>query len=106
MEVAMGNSSIRVDRRRKGSGPVGRAEAPRRRDTGGGQGAGMPPSGGLPTSSGQGTSFGGLPTRAGQIGGCGTGGILRLVGGYSLLFGGQGMDFGGLPYQGTARAGR
>jgi hypothetical protein len=62
----------------------------------------MPPSGGLPTSSGQGTSFGGLPTRAGQIGGCGTVVILILIVGYYLLSGGQGIELGGLTDQGTA----
>ena len=99
----MSISSIRVDRRRKGSGPVGRAEAPRRRDTGGSQGAGLPPSGGLPTSGGQGTSFGGLPRRTGQIGGCGTVVILLLIVGYYLLSGGQGIDLGGLTDQGGAQ---
>lgn len=99
----MSTSSIRVDRRRKGSGPVGRAEAPQRRDTGGGQPGGLPPSGGFPSSGGQGPSFGGLPTRAGQIGGCGTVVILLLIVGYYLLSGGQGIDLGGLTDQGTGQ---
>jgi hypothetical protein len=73
-----------VERRRKGEGPVGRAEAPRR-DTGGG----MPPSGG------GGPSFGGFPVRGGQIGGCGTVIILLLIVGYFLLSGGQGIDLSG-----------
>jgi hypothetical protein len=102
----MSISSIRVDRRRKGSGPVGRAEAPRR-DTGGGPGAGLPPASGqgmgFPTSGGQGSPFGGLSTRGGQIGGCGTVVILLLVVGYFLLSGGQGISIGGLTDQGTGQ---
>ncbi len=94
----MSNNSIQVDRRRKGSGPVGRAEAPRR-DSGGGQGSALPPSGGGPTSGGLRPSFGGLPSRGGQIGGCGTILILLLVVGYYLLSGGQGIDLGGLTSQ-------
>ena len=61
----------------------------------------MPPSSGLPRPSGQGTSFGGLPTRTGQIGGCGTVVILILIVGYYLLSGGQGIDLGGLAPQGA-----
>lgn len=80
----MTNDLVDVERRRKGEGPVGRAEAPRR-ETGGGQGGG--PSGGLP-------SFGGLPSRGRQIGGCGTVVILILVIGYYLLSGGQGINLG------------
>ena len=102
----MSSSSIQVDRRRKGSGPVGRAEAPRR-DTGGGQGAGLPPSSGqgagFPSTGGQKPSFGGLSTRGGQIGGCGTVVILLLIVGYYLLSGGQGIDIGGLTSQSTGQ---
>lgn len=83
--------AIRVDRRRKGSGPVGRAQAPRR-DTGGRQGAGLPPSGGPRPA------FGGLPTR-GRIGGCGTVILVLLIVGYYLLSGGQGIDLGGVADQ-------
>src|SRR5512135_1372822 len=84
----MGNDSMDVQRRRKGEGPVGRAEAPQR-ESGGGQGGGFPPSGGnLP-------SFGGLPSRGGQIGGCGTVIVLLLIVGYYLLTGGQGLNAGG-----------
>lgn len=72
---------------------MGRAEAPRR-DTGGGQGSGLPPAGGPRPS------FGGLPSRGGQIGGCGTVIILLLIVGYYLLSGGQGVDLGGLSDQG------
>src|SRR5574340_1006602 len=91
----MGINAIQVDRRRKGSGPVGRAEAPRR-DSGGGQGSSLPPSGGFPSPGGTGPSFGGLGSRGGQIGGCGTVVILLLIVGYYLLSGGQGIDLGGL----------
>lgn len=81
----MGNDSMDVQRRRKGEGPVGRADAPQR-ESGGGQGGGLPPSGGnLP-------SFGGLPGRGGQIGGCGTVIVLLLIVGYYLLNGGQGLN--------------
>ena len=82
----MGNEPVDVERRRKGSGPVGRAEAPRRESGGG--------FGGLPPSGGNRPSFGGLPTRGGAIGGCGTVVILLLVVGYYLLSGGQGIDVG------------
>ncbi len=80
----MTNDPVDVERRRQGEGPVGRAEAPRR-DTGGGQGGG--PSGGFP-------SFGGLPSRGGQIGGCGTLLVIILLVGYYLLSGGQGINLG------------
>jgi hypothetical protein len=100
----MSNSSIRVDRRRKGSGPVGRAEAPRRQ-TGGSQGSSLPPSGGTPSSGGLRPSFGGLPSRGGQIGGCGTIVILLLVVGYYLLSGGAGIDLTGLTGDGTGQDG-
>lgn len=85
----MGNDQMNVDRRRKGEGPVGRAEAPQR-ETGGGQGSGLPPSYG-----GGGPSFGGLPGRGGAIGGCGTLIVLLLIVGYYLLSGGQGIDLSG-----------
>src|SRR4030042_745917 len=98
-ETIMSNDSMNVQRRRKGSGPVGRAEAPRR-DTGGGQGGGLPSSsGGLPSSGGGLPSFGGMPSRAGQIGGCGTVIILVLIVGYYLLSGGGGGALGGLTDQ-------
>ncbi len=92
----MGNDSIDVQRRRKGEGPVGRAEAPRR-DSGGGQGGGFPPSGGNRPS------FGGLPSRGGQIGGCGTILVIVLIVGYYLLSGGQGIDLGGTTDQSTGQ---
>ena len=84
----MSNDPVDVERRRKGSGPVGRADAPQR-ETSGGFGEGMPPSGGNRPS------FGGLPTRGGQIGGCGTLVIVLLLVGYYLLTGGQGFGSGG-----------
>ena len=40
----MGNDQMDVERRRKGSEPVGRAEAPQR-EGGGSQGGGFPPQG-------------------------------------------------------------
>jgi hypothetical protein len=83
----MGNNSVDVERRRKGSGPVGRADEPRR-DMGGDQGSGLPPSGGNRPS------FGGMPVRGGQIGGCGTIVVLILVVAYYFLSGGQGIDLG------------
>ena len=73
---------VNVQRRRKGEKPTGQAVAPRRRDTGGGQGGS---SGGMGGSSGGGTggsSFGGgggglfTPTR-GKMGGCG--GIVAII---------------------------
>ena len=73
---------VNVQRRRKGEKPTGQAVAPRRRDTGGGQGGS---SGGMGGSSGGGTggsSFGGgggglfKPTR-GKMGGCG--GIVAII---------------------------
>jgi len=91
----MGNDSMDVQRRRKGEGPVGRAEAPRR-ETGGA------PSGGPTGGQGGGfPSFGGLPSRGGQIGGCGTILVILLIVGYYLLSGGQGLDLGGTGGQGT-----
>src|SRR5512143_996528 len=62
---------IEVERRRKGSTPAGRAEAPQR-ETGGGQyggGSDLPPGGGFPS--------GGGPSRGRQIGGCGS--ILLVI---------------------------
>ena len=91
----MSISSIQVDRRRKGSGPVGRAEAPRR-DTGGGQGSSFRPPAAPRHPEAIAAQLRGLPTRGGQIGGCGTIVILLLVVGYYLLSGGQGIDLGGL----------
>ncbi len=90
----MNNNPMDVDRRRKGSGPVGRAEAPRR-ETGGGPGGGFPPSGGNRPA------FGGMPSRGGQIGGCGTLIVLLLIVGYYLLSGGQGLNPGTSTDQGT-----
>jgi hypothetical protein len=87
----MGNDSIEVQRRRKGEGPVGRAEAPRRESGGGpsgGQGGGFP-------------SFGGMPSRGGRIGGCGTIVVILLLIGYFLLSGGGGLNLGGSTDQGT-----
>jgi hypothetical protein len=84
----MNNNSMNVNRRRKGSGPVGRAESPRR-ETGGNQdGGGLAPAGGTPRPS-----MGG--TRGKQVGGCGSVVILLLLVGYYLLTGGQGLDLGG-----------
>ena len=88
MEGKMSNDSMDVQRRRKGPGPIGRAEEPQR-DNGGNQGSGFPPSGGNRPS------FGGLPSRGGQIGGCGTVVILILIVGYYLLTGGQGLSSSG-----------
>ena len=88
----MGNDQMDVERRRKGSGPVGRADAPQR-ESGGGQGGGFPPSGGNRPS------FGGLPTRGGQIGGCGTVVLLLLIVGYYLITGGKTIDAGTPPDQ-------
>ncbi len=83
----MGNEQMNVGRRRKGSGPVGRADAPQRES--GGQG------GGFPTAGGNRPIFGGMGSRGGQIGGCGTFIVIVLIAGYYLLSGGQGIDLGG-----------
>ena len=91
----MNSNSIDVDRRRKGSGPVGRAEAPRR-DSGDGQFGGLPPSGGNRPS------FGGMPVRGGAIGGCGTIIVIILIVAYYLLSGGQGIDLGTTSDQATS----
>ncbi len=96
----MNKRQINADRRRKGSGPVGRAEAPRR-DTGSGtpsSGGGIP-SGGY--QSGGGTprpvsSGGGLSSRGKQAGGCGSVVVIILIIAYYLLSGGGGLDLGGL----------
>ncbi len=93
----MNKRQINAERRRKGEGPVGRAEAPRR-DTGGGTpSAGMPSggyqSGGTPRPS---LSGGGLSTRGKQAGGCGSILVIILIIGYYLLTGGGGLDLGGL----------
>lgn len=85
----MNKNQINADRRRKGSGPVGRAEAPRR-DTGGSSG-GFQPSGGMPPSY----SGGGFSTRGKQMGGCGTVLVILLFAAYYMLSGGQGIDLGG-----------
>src|SRR5512143_2578267 len=82
----MNNNDMNVDRRRKGSGPVGRADAPQRGDGGA-------PGGGFPSSGGNRPMFG-MPSRGGQIGGCGTVIVILLVIGYYLLSGGQGIDLG------------
>jgi hypothetical protein len=91
---------MNVNRRRKGPGPEGRAEAPQR-DTGGSQGSGQPPAGGY-----QRPSFGGMPTRGKQIGGCGTILVVVLIVGYYLLSGGQGIDLGGVTGTGTENGGQ
>ncbi len=83
----MNNNPMNVDRRRKGSEPVGRADAPQR-GTGAGQG------GGFPASGGSRPVFGGMPSRGGQIGGCGTLIVLLVIVGYYLLSGGQGLNPG------------
>ncbi|HTP01672.1 MAG TPA: clostripain-related cysteine peptidase [Anaerolineales bacterium] len=83
----MNNDPINVDRRRKGSGPVGRADAPQR-DLGGGQGSGFPSSGGNRPL------FGGMPPRGAQLGGCGGLLVLLLAVAYFFLSGGQGVDLG------------
>jgi hypothetical protein len=80
----MSNDSMDVERRRKGEGPVGRAEPPRR------DGDNRP-------------SFGGLPTRGGQIGGCGTIVILLLIVGYYFLTGGQGFNSSTPPEESTGQ---
>ncbi len=96
VEAGMNNDQVDVERRRKGEGPVGRADAPQR-DTGGYQGGGLPPSGGNQPS------FGGLPSRGGQIGGCGTVVILLLIVGYYLLTGGQGINSSGTTDQNASQ---
>jgi Clostripain family len=93
----VGNDSMDVQRRRQGEGPVGRAEAPRR-ETGG---TGGGPTGGGGGGGGGFPSFGGLPSRGGQIGGCGTILVILLIVGYYLLSGGQGLSTGGTGDQGT-----
>ena len=77
------HDNIEVKRRRKGQGPVGRADAP--------QGPGG--TGGFPTGGGG----GGLPSRRVQIGGCGSILLLVIVAAFYLLSGGQlgGIDTGG-----------
>lgn len=63
------HNDIEAKRRRKGTPPTGRAEAPRRETGGnqnGGGGFGMPPSSGSPRPSGR------MPSRGRQIGGCGS----------------------------------
>ncbi len=82
----MSREPIEVQRRRKGSRPTGRAEAPRR-DTGGSQGE-MPSGGSFSSGGGFPRPAGGIPTRGKQIGGCGTILILLLVVGYYLISGG------------------
>ncbi len=93
MEGKMTNDSVDAERRRKGSGPVGRADAPRREGAGG-------PGGGLPPSGGNRPVFGGMPGRGGKIGGCGTVVVLLLIIGYYFLSGGQGIDLGAPSDQG------
>ncbi|MGE5248874.1 MAG: clostripain-related cysteine peptidase [Bacteroidota bacterium] len=79
-----GQDDIEVKRRRRGPGPTGRAEAPRR-GLGGGDsgGSGMPPWGGFPRPSG------GFPSRGTQIGGCGSILVLLIIVGFYLFSGGQ-----------------
>lgn len=93
----MNKRQINADRRRKGSGPVGRAEEPRR-DTGGFQPGGMQSSGGAPRPS---SSFGGGTSRGKQVGGCGTVLIIVLFIAYYVFSGGNGLDLGGLTDSGT-----
>ena len=88
----MDKNQINANRRRKGEGPVGRADAPRR-DTGGVQPGGMQTGGGMPRPV---SSGGGLSTRGKQAGGCGTILVVILIIGYYLLSGGNGLDLGGL----------
>ena len=89
----MNKRQINADRRRKGSGPVGRADEPRR-DTGGSSG-GFQPSGGMPGSSYSGGG-GGFSTRGKQMGGCGTVIVVILLIAYFMLSNGSGLDLGGL----------
>ena len=96
-EDDMNKRQINADRRRKGSGPVGRAEEPRR-DTGGFQPGGMQSSGGTPRPS---SSFGGGTSRGKQVGGCGTVLIIVLFIAYYVFSGGNGLDLGGLTDSGT-----
>lgn len=86
------HNNIEVKRRRKGSGPTGRADAPQRPTGGGGLpgGSGMPPMGGYPSGGG-----GGFPTRGAQIGGCGTIVLFIVIAAFYMLSGGQ-LDIGGL----------
>jgi hypothetical protein len=103
----MNKNQINADRRRKGSGPVGRADAPRR-DTGGSQSGGMP-SGGYQSggsTSGPVFSGGGMSTRTKQAGGCGTALVIILIIGYYLLSGGNGLDLGGLTGGDTGTTGQ
>ncbi len=83
------HDNIEVKRRRKGSGPTGRAEAPQGLG-GSGQsgGGGMSPLGGFPGPSG------GMPSRGVQIGGCGSIVLLIVMAAFYLLSGGQ-IDLGG-----------
>jgi hypothetical protein len=98
----MNNNQINADRRRKGEGPVGRADAPRR-DTGGTQSGGGTSGGG---TSGPIFSGGGLSTRGKQAGGCGTVLIVILLIGYYLLTNGGGLDLGGLTGPDTTTGGQ
>ncbi|HEY6073954.1 MAG TPA: clostripain-related cysteine peptidase, partial [Anaerolineales bacterium] len=78
------HDNIEVKRRRKGSGPTGRAEAPQGFGGSGQEGGGgMPPLGGFPGPSG------GMPSRGVQIGGCGSIVLLIVVAAFYLLSGGQ-----------------
>ena len=84
----MDRKQIDVERRRKGTGPVGRAEEPRREREAGGA---LPPGGGLPRPP----LFGGrMPSRGVQAGGCGTILLIVLAIGYYLLTGGHGLNLG------------
>ncbi|RJP47131.1 MAG: hypothetical protein C4583_17100 [Anaerolineaceae bacterium] len=88
----MNKRQINADRRRKGEGPVGRADAPRR-DTGGGSSGGFQPSGGMPRPV---SSGGGFSSRGKQMGGCGTVIVVVLLIAYFMLSNGGGLDLGGL----------
>jgi len=83
--------NIRVERRRKGTPPSGRAEAPHR-ESGGGQGGGL----GVPPGSGFPRPSGGFPSRGRQIGGCGSVLILIVIAAFYLFSNGQ-VDLTGAP---------
>jgi Clostripain family len=74
--------SIDVERRRKADRPTGRAEAPIRRTTGGGEGGPIRPSGGGGFN---------IPS-GGKLGGCGGIIVIILIIGYILLSGGGGTS--------------
>ncbi len=93
----MNKRQINADRRRKGEGPVGRADAPRR-DTG--SSGGFQPSGGSGSTGGgprpnySGSSGGGFSSGT-RLGGCGTVIVIILLVAYFVLSNGGGIDLGG-----------